>query len=206
MRQNMHGIIFISKKIGYPDIFFTMTRSSQLLRIKNVLLPRQSVTNRFEDYCTCIRTMLLALMAFVTDEQVFGEKKAHTGVSEFEKRGLPHARCIFFMTPQLKTNLLNPAFIDTIISAEIPAEQNSLQRQVILKHNIHNPCGHLISSAVCMIDNLCSKQFLKTWWTKLVTMNLTFTSHIVEDLQTPVKNQLCLPSAPCRCSNHKNCG
>lgn len=56
-------------------------------------------------------------------------------------------------------NKLNLTFVDTIISAKIPNKQNSLLRQVVLYHNMHNPWGHLSPSAACMLDNICSEHF-----------------------------------------------
>lgn len=148
-------------KVGYPDIFLTMTCHPQWPEIKNALLPGQSVIDRPDIAARVFRIKPRALMAFVIDEKVFGEVKAHVRVIEFQKRGLPHAHCIFFMTPASKVNLLNPTFVDTIISAEILDEQHRLLRQIVLKHNMHNPCGHLNPFAVCMIDNICSKRFPK---------------------------------------------
>lgn len=100
-------------------------------------------------------------MAFVIDKQIFGEVRADARVIDLQKRGLPHDHCIFFMTPQPKTNLLDPAFIDTIISAEILNMENNLCGQVVHEHNKHSRCGHLNPSAVCMIGNYCTKRFPK---------------------------------------------
>lgn len=58
-------------------------------------------------------------MAFIIDEQVFREVKAHARVIEFQTRGLSHAHCIFSMTPASVANLSNRNFIVTVILAEI---------------------------------------------------------------------------------------
>lgn len=64
------------------------------------------------------------------------------------------------MTPQSKTNLLDPTFIDTIISGEIPNEQNALLRQIVLKkHNMHISRSHLSPPAVRKTYNSRSKRF-----------------------------------------------
>lgn len=70
---------------------------------------------------------------------------------------VPRAHYIIFMTLTLKVNFHNPTFVDIIMSAEIRDYEHSRLRQVVSKHNMHNPCSHLNLSSVCMIDDICSK-------------------------------------------------
>lgn len=65
------------------------------------------------------------------------------------------------MKPTSKTYVFDPTFINTIISADNPNEQNSLLRQVVFKYNTHIPWGNFNYSAVCMIAKICSKRFSK---------------------------------------------
>lgn len=161
MRQNIQDILSTSNKIFYTDIFPTMTCNPQCSEIKNVLLPGQSVPDRPDISARVFRIKLRALVGFIIDEQVFSEVWAHIKSIEFYKRGLLHARCIYFMTPAWKVNWLIPTFVDVIISTENPNKQNSFLRQVVHKHNMRNPCAHLNHSAVYMIDNICSKHIPK---------------------------------------------
>lgn len=161
MQHNMLDIISISTKVGYPDIFLTMTCNPQCPKIKNAFLSGQSVIGRRDIAARVFRIKLRAIMAFVIDEKIFGDVKAHVRVIEYLKRGLPHAHCIFSMNTVSKVNLLNPAFVDRIISADFPDEPHLLLRQVVLKHNMQNPCVHLDPSTVCMTDRICSKHFPK---------------------------------------------
>lgn len=80
MRQNMHDITSISNKAGYPDTFLTMTCNPQWLENKNALLPSQSVIDCPDIAARVFRIKLRALMAFVIDEPVFREVKAHDRV------------------------------------------------------------------------------------------------------------------------------
>lgn len=98
-------------------------------------------------------------MAYGIDEKVFENDKAHEGVVKFQKRGSPLAQCIFFLTHESKTNVLQPSFVNRIISAEIPSTGNPLLREVVLKHNTHSICEEFNSSAVCMHDGICTKRF-----------------------------------------------
>lgn len=161
MIQSMHNIFFTSNKVGYSDIFSTVTCNARWPEIKNALLPRQSFVFRLAIVARvfCIRPH--ALMAFVIDEKMFGELKAHVRGIEFQMCDMSHTYCIFFMTSKSKTNLLDPTFIDTIISAKLRDKQNTLLFQVVLKHIVHNPYGYLNPSAVCMMGKFCSKNFPK---------------------------------------------
>lgn len=67
----------------------------------------------------------------------------------------------YFMTLTSNVDLLNPAFIDSIILSKISYEQHLLLHQVILKHIMHNYRGHLSPFADSMIDNICSERFPK---------------------------------------------
>jgi len=82
-------------------------------------------------------------------------------VIEFQKRGLPHAHCIFFLDRTSKNNLRRPENVDNIISAEIPPVSDNELRDLVLKNAIHNPCGTTNPNAVCMSENKCKKKFPK---------------------------------------------
>lgn len=90
-----------------------------------------------------------------------GEVNAHVRVIEFQKRELPHAHCIFLPALQSKVSLPQLNSIKALISARIPSSDNSSLQQVILKHNIHSPCGKLNPSDICRNDGACTKQFSK---------------------------------------------
>ncbi len=66
---------------------------------------------------------------------------AHVRVIEFQKRGSPHAHCIFILDQAWKNSLRNPSRVDDVISAELSPEDDDVLREVVLQHMIHNPCG-----------------------------------------------------------------
>lgn len=55
-------------------------------------------------------------------EDILGNVIAYMRVIEFQKIVFPHAHCICFLDNASKDNLINPEYLDTMISAEIPAE------------------------------------------------------------------------------------
>lgn len=87
-------------------------------------------------------------------------KKSENSWSSYKdsKQSLMHSHCICSWLQHQKW-LLNPAFVATIISAEILNEQNPLLCQVIFKPNRNNFCRHSSPSVDCMIENFCWKHF-----------------------------------------------
>ncbi len=159
MRLKMHDVIATSNKMGHPDIFLTMTCNPNWPEIRRCLLPRQSPQDRPD---LCARVFSLNLKAFieaVIKDKIFGEVVAHFRVIEFQKRGLPHAHCIFTLDQASKNALRNPAKVDTVISAELlPGDDDEL-REVVLQHKVHNPRGSHGPVAVCMRDRGCKRTF-----------------------------------------------
>ncbi len=162
MRQKMRDIIATSIKMGHPDIFLTMTCNPNWPEIRRSLLSGQSPQDR-PDLCARVFNLKLkALMQVVViKDKIFGEVVAHVRVIEFQKRGLPHARCIFVLDQASKNSFRNPSRVDAVISAELPSEEDNELREVLLQHMIHNPCGSHNPAAVCMGDWGCKKNFPK---------------------------------------------
>lgn len=92
-----------------------MTCNLQWSEIPNALQPGQRVVDRPDRAAHVFTLKLHALMACVIDKNVFGEVRAHDSVIAFQKRGLPHAHCILFLTPSSTAALLPPDFVDIVI-------------------------------------------------------------------------------------------
>ncbi|XP_019151940.1 PREDICTED: uncharacterized protein LOC109148659 [Ipomoea nil] len=81
---------------------------------------------------------------------------------EFQKRGLPHAHILLFL--QANSEFAEPAFMDTIILAEIPDKvtDNEYYKHVG-EFMLHGQCGAARIKSPCMANGKCSKHFPKRY-------------------------------------------
>jgi len=162
MRQNLQDIIAMPYKFGHPDIFLTMTCNPKWPEITRALLPGQTAVDRPDLSTRVFRMKMRAMLEKVINDELFGKVVGHVAVVEFQKRGLLHVHCLFFLDRDGKNALLNTENVDEIISAEIPsAEDDPVLRDLVLKNQIHNPCGNINPDAVCMHADGCTKKFPK---------------------------------------------
>jgi hypothetical protein len=154
--QNCLDAMQLMFKYGKPCLFVTFTCNPKWAEITSVI---------GSDTPTDYHPMLIArvfhakLDAMITDiksGKIFGHVTATTHVIEWQKRGLPHAHILIFLSPQYK--LYTPEMIDKNVSAELP-DRNVLPdlHSVILSNNIHGPC----CSTRCLKNGSCSKKFPK---------------------------------------------
>ncbi|KAK9676558.1 hypothetical protein RND81_11G085000 [Saponaria officinalis] len=81
---------------------------------------------------------------------------------EFQKRALPHAHILLWL--KRDETELSTQFIDSIIHAEIPDNiQNPRLYETVSRYMIHGPCGPANPKCPCMINNICSKKFPKSF-------------------------------------------
>ena len=79
---------------------------------------------------------------------------------EFQKRGLPHAHILFFLSKEDKQIVVEQ--IDKFISAEIPAvEIDPFYHANVAELMVHGPCGVSRPSSPCMVKGRCGKYFPK---------------------------------------------
>ncbi|KAI9121462.1 hypothetical protein K1719_008495 [Acacia pycnantha] len=153
MIQNYQDAMAICAWAGYPDIFITFTCNPmwpEIIRHCNEdgLKPcdRPDVLSRI------FHIKLQKLMQIVKDDKIFGT------IKEFQKRGLPHAHIILWLSEADK--IRTPYDVDKIISAEVPNRESDPELyELVGSYMIHGPCGRSSGSAPCMKDGRCSKFF-----------------------------------------------
>ncbi|AQK41222.1 hypothetical protein ZEAMMB73_Zm00001d024457 [Zea mays] len=87
-------------------------------------------------------------------KHILGVVASHVYVIEFQKRGLPHAHFLLIM--QTGNKLTVPDQYDTVISAELPDKNRFPELfDMVVKHMMHGPCGHLNMQNTCMKNGSC---------------------------------------------------
>lgn len=97
------------------------------------------------------------MIEFVVEKKLLEIGIVQVRVIEFQKRGLSHARCIFILESVSKNTLRSPEAVDNVISAEIAPVSDTVLRDEVLQHMIHNPCGEHNPSSVYMGEWGCKK-------------------------------------------------
>ncbi|KAL6858850.1 hypothetical protein ACP4OV_017852 [Aristida adscensionis] len=154
MIQNYHDAIAICRVYGPPDFFTTFTCNSKWPEISEALLlePGQKSSDRADIVDRVYNMKLEDMLDDIKTGKAFGPVDALLHTVEFQKRGLPHAHIILWVSRD--TSQPTPALIDSFISAEIPDPAfDPLAYALVAEHMIHGPCGVGYEGCPCMKDD-----------------------------------------------------
>ena len=109
---------------------------------------------------------LKELQVDLMDREILGKVIAKIHVVEFQKRGLPHAHILLWLSNN--DRLRTPNDIDRLISAEIPDPATQpILHDIVKETMMHGPCGILDGKAFdktpCQSTGKCSKNFPKAF-------------------------------------------
>jgi hypothetical protein len=116
-------------------------------------------------YCSAPATLVMKILSFFNSTYYLPNAVLYT--VEFQKRGLPHAHIILWVS----TSTAQPTteFIDSFITAEIPDPSiDPLGYTLIAEHMVHGPCGSCNQSSPCMKKGQCSKHYPKKFQNEIV--------------------------------------
>ena len=146
------------RRMGRPEYFITMTTNPKWQEIVENLFPGQQPHDRPDLIAKVFNLKLKALMA-VLNNGAFGEVLAYIYTVEQQKRGLPHAHILEWVTPGDK---VRPDDIDRVISAEIPDPDICPQlHSLVMTHMVHGPCGDYNKRLPCMKEDKTDPRRLK---------------------------------------------
>ncbi|XP_027903668.1 uncharacterized protein LOC114163562 [Vigna unguiculata] len=156
MFNNCQDAMAICKKIGYSDLFITITCNVNWSEIKEFVLAKGlSASDRPDIVCRVFKMKLDEMMTDFKKKDFFGKS-----IEEFQKRGLPHAHILLWLDGENK--LKNSTDIDKVISAELPnADLYPKLEKVVSSYMIHGPCRPTRHNSPCMKEGRCSKFYPK---------------------------------------------
>lgn len=119
----MKDILAIFNKIGHPEFFYSIKCSLTWSEIREVLLLRHIPQDRLYVTVRVFMMKLPVIMSYIIDKELFGTA-TYLRVIEFQKRGFPHAHCIFFLNRASIQRLKRPQVLHELVCAEVPSSQN----------------------------------------------------------------------------------
>ncbi|XP_056698246.1 uncharacterized protein [Spinacia oleracea] len=172
LKKRYLNAMALVQRCGKPESFVTMTCNPNWPEIKQELGIGEEGQNRPDLVSRIFRAKLLALKKQIMEKHVFGKVAAMIYVVEFQKRGLPHAHFLIILKPKFK--IKTTADYDKFVCAEIPFVDNPRLRKIILKHMMHEPCGHLNPQFPCMkhkgYTNRCKSGYPKQFCHETTTI------------------------------------
>ncbi|XP_057416850.1 uncharacterized protein LOC130711305 [Lotus japonicus] len=166
MFNNCQDTMALSRVYGYPDLFLTMTCNPKWPEIeRHVLGYGLNSSDRPDLACRVFHMKLNQFMVDCKKGYFFGKAVAGTYTIEFQKRGLPHAHILLWLS--MENKLRSPAMIDSVICAELPdPTQYPELFECVSNYMVHGPCGLSNRDSPCMKNGQCSKFFPKKFVSK----------------------------------------
>nr|XP_042913037.1 uncharacterized protein LOC122273048 [Parasteatoda tepidariorum] len=160
MQQHFQDCMALSRDVRRPDLFVTFTANPQWPEITEYLSQLPTGFTASDIPHVVVRAFYCRFEEFVKEiaaGKVFGKVMGYTFSIEFQKRGLPHAHCLFILNPRDK--LLTPSSIDRFICAEIPPKDNFPNlHQKVSKHMLHGPHSEA-TPCYDKTSGICTKKF-----------------------------------------------
>ncbi|XP_057428026.1 uncharacterized protein LOC130721279 isoform X1 [Lotus japonicus] len=161
MFNNCQDAMAICRTYGYPDLFLTMTCNPKWPEIDRHVSPYGlTASDRPDLACRVFHMKLNLFVADLKKGEFFGKAVAGTYTIEFQKRGLPHAHILLWLS--MENKLRSPNMIDSVICAELPDPILYPELfECVSNYMVHGPCGLSNTDSPCMKNGKCSKFFPK---------------------------------------------
>ena len=153
MQQLYQDSMALVRHFGKPSLFITFTANPKWAEIQDELLPGQTAIDRPDLVARVFNLKIRDLLDQIKHKQVFGPWRDWEWTIEYQKRGLPHLHLLLFL--QTDAQFLTPSYIDRIISAELPTEDDIIGQQlrgIIQTTMVHTQCVGGNGNTLCMKD------------------------------------------------------
>ena len=161
----------IVRHMEKPDYFITITPNPRWLEIVEALRDDKQPQDRPD---LCVRVFKLKLDSWrIFWRNTFQDMCRLTFTCiEWQKRGPTHCHILLIMANAYKPRM--PEMIDMTVSAELPGKDTNLELfQMVTKHMLHGPCGHINPNTSCMeqkgAQRVCTEGFAKMF-TQTITI------------------------------------
>jgi hypothetical protein len=159
MSELCQDFLAILRQEGMNCFFITFTANPSWPEVVRHLSPGEDASVRPDLVSRCFYCKLNRLCEIIRTS-LFGKNAALMHCVEFQKRGLPHAHLIAI--PDRADAPRTPADFDRVIRAELPDPHTEPELyELVLRNNLHSPCGRENRSALCMRDGRCRFAFPK---------------------------------------------
>ncbi|XP_074373870.1 uncharacterized protein LOC141714237 [Apium graveolens] len=159
--QYFKDAMAICRTLGHPSLFLTMTTNIKWPEIQRMLkfLPGIDVVDAPDVFARVFKMKVDQLLDQIKNKNYFG-RLMH--VTEFQKRGLPHAHMLIWLHPNDRPKTTEQ--IDKMVSAEIPDPSiDPVGYEAVKNYMIHGPCGTDCVNSPCMVKGRCIKHFPKRY-------------------------------------------
>ncbi|QRW08791.1 ATP-dependent DNA helicase PIF1 [Ceratobasidium sp. AG-Ba] len=147
MAESYQDAMAITRYLGPPQFFVTMTANPNWPEITNALFPGQQPSDRPDIAVRVFELKRRALLDDISKKHVLGRCVAHVHTIEFQKRGLPHMHLLVWV--ERASHIISPEDVDEVISAELPDPMDQLLYNTVTSTMLHGPCGPDFPDSAC---------------------------------------------------------
>lgn len=160
MKERFYDAMAIVNTFGKPDLFLTMTCNPKWKDITCNILENEDSFDRPDIVARVFDIKLKSLLNDIVNLSLLGKVNAYVMTIEFQKRGLPHAHMLFFLSNDCKVNTEEK--IDQYITAELPDIVSEPELyDIVMKTMVHGPCNVNNPNLPCIQNGTCIKKFPK---------------------------------------------
>ncbi|KAE8218337.1 hypothetical protein CF319_g7769, partial [Tilletia indica] len=148
--EHVADALALAKRYGRPFGMLTLTTNPEWEEIREALHPGQTATTVPQITIRVFRSRLSKVVALF--KATFGDFTYIVQVTEFQRRGLPHAHIVFGTDPECPVE-----FLDKVVSAQIPGEDQPRLRALVRKFMRHSDNHLVLANGNPNIDSRCYK-------------------------------------------------